>query len=77
MIDIHKIIDSLPHPKKGWVLPGYKYCGPSNPLQKELTRELYINHLKLYLKTKMKNLLTKSMKSVMNMPLLIQMLRKA
>ena len=34
-IDIHKAIMKLPKPKKGWVLPGYNYAGPGNPLEKQ------------------------------------------
>ena len=35
-MDIHKIIGNLPRPKKGFVLPGHKYTGPYNPLEKQL-----------------------------------------
>ena len=35
-IDIVKTINALPHPKKGWVLPGYRYLGPANPLETQL-----------------------------------------
>ena len=34
--DIVKTINALPHPKKGWVLPGYRYLGPANPLETQL-----------------------------------------
>ena len=34
--DIHKLIGKLPTPKKGWVLPKHKYCGPFNPLETQL-----------------------------------------
>ena len=34
--DIHKAIGRLPKPKSGWTLPGHKYTGPYNPLQKQL-----------------------------------------
>ena len=33
---IHKLIGKLPRPKKGFTLPGYKYAGPYNPLDKQL-----------------------------------------
>ena len=35
-MDVHKIIGKLPRPKKGFVLPGHKYTGPYNPLDKQL-----------------------------------------
>ena len=35
-VDIHALLEKLPRPKKGWVLPGYKYCGPYNPSSKQL-----------------------------------------
>ena len=35
-IDIHKAIGKLPLPKKGLVLPGYKYTGPYNPLHNQV-----------------------------------------
>ena len=35
-IDIHKAIGKLPKPKSGYVLPGHKYTGPYNPLDKQL-----------------------------------------
>ena len=35
-IDIHKLIGKLPHPRRGWVLPGHKYCGPFNPLDEQV-----------------------------------------
>ena len=35
-MDIHKVIGKLPRPKKGFVLPGHKYTGPYNPLDKQL-----------------------------------------
>ena len=36
-IDIHKIIGKLPIiPKRGLTLPNYNYCGPYNPLEKQL-----------------------------------------
>ena len=36
-IDIHKAIGKLPIiPKRGFTLPNYNYCGPYNPLDKQL-----------------------------------------
>ena len=35
-IDIHKAIDKLPKPKKGWTLPGHKYTGPYNDLENQV-----------------------------------------
>ena len=35
-VDIHKQIGKLPKPKGGWTLPGHKYTGPYNPLEKQL-----------------------------------------
>ena len=37
--DVHKLIGKLPKPKKGWVLPGYRYCGPYNPLEKQVDED--------------------------------------
>ena len=34
--DIHKAIGKLPKPKSGWTLPGHKYTGPYNDLEKQL-----------------------------------------
>ena len=34
--DFHKVIGKLPRPKKGWVLPGYRFCGPFNPLDEQV-----------------------------------------
>ena len=34
--DIHKAIGKLPKPKKGWTLPGHKYTGPYNDLEKQV-----------------------------------------
>lgn len=36
-IDIHKLIGKLPHPNGGWTPPHYKYLGPYNPLEDQLT----------------------------------------
>ena len=35
-MDIHEVIGKLPRPKQGFVLPGHKYTGPWNPLDKQL-----------------------------------------
>ena len=35
-VDIHKAIGKLPKPKSGWTLPGHKYTGPYNDLEKQL-----------------------------------------
>ena len=35
-IDIHKAIGKLSKPKGGFTLPGHKYTGPYNPLEKQL-----------------------------------------
>ena len=36
-IDIHKAIGKLPIlPKRGFTLPNYNYCGPYNPLDKQV-----------------------------------------
>ena len=36
-VDIHKWIGKLPHPKAGWTPGKYKYMGPLNPLDKQLS----------------------------------------
>ena len=36
-IDIHKWIGKLPKPKAGWTPGKYKYMGPYNPLEKQLS----------------------------------------
>ena len=38
-IDIHKWIGKLPRPKAGWTPGKYKYMGPYNPLEKQLSYE--------------------------------------
>ena len=38
-IDIHKAIGKLPRPKRGFTLPGYKYCGPYNLLDEHVDSE--------------------------------------
>ena len=35
--DIHKLIGKLPKPKAGWTPGKYKYMGPYNPLDKQLS----------------------------------------
>ena len=46
-IDMHKIIGNLPIiPKKGFVLPNMNYCGPYNPLNKQLIYDKNGNILK-------------------------------
>ena len=35
-LDIHKAIGKLPKPKAGWTLPGHKYTGPYNDLEKQV-----------------------------------------
>ena len=35
-VDIHKAIGKLPKPKSGWTLPGHKYTGPYNDLEKQV-----------------------------------------
>ena len=37
--DFHSIIGKLPRPKKGFVLPNYKYCGASNPLDEQVDED--------------------------------------
>ena len=40
MIDLHKAIGKLPIiPKRGLTLPNYNYCGPYNPLHKQLIHD--------------------------------------
>ena len=36
-VDIHKWIGKLPKPKAGWTPGKYKYMGPYNPLEKQLS----------------------------------------
>lgn len=36
-LDIHKLIGKLPKPKSGWTPGKYKYMGPYNPLDKQLS----------------------------------------
>ena len=35
-VDIHKVIGKFPRPKSGWTLPGHKYTGPYNDLEKQV-----------------------------------------
>ena len=39
LLDIHKLIEKLPRPKKGFVAPNYKYLGPYNPLDSQLEHD--------------------------------------
>lgn len=40
MPDAHAVIEKLPHPERGWMLPGgYNYCGPLNPLEQQLDED--------------------------------------
>ena len=64
-MDIHKLIGKLPRPEKGFVWPGHKYTGPWNPLSKQLDE----NDLPIF---KVRNLLTKSMKLVLDMIFVIE-----
>ena len=46
-IDIHKAIGKLPIiPKKGFTLPNMNYCGPYNPLDKQVIYDEYGNIIK-------------------------------
>ena len=36
-LDIHKLIGKLPRPKSGWTPGNYKYLGPYNPLEKQVS----------------------------------------
>lgn len=38
-VDIHKAIGKLPKPKSGWTLPGHKYTGPYNDLDKQVKHD--------------------------------------
>ena len=35
-VDIHRVIGWLPRPKSGWTLPGHKYTGPYNDLERQV-----------------------------------------
>ena len=35
-LDIHKAIGKLPKPQAGWTLPGHRYTGPYNDLEKQV-----------------------------------------
>ena len=62
-IDIHKAIGKLPMiPKKGFVLPNMHYCGPYNPLDKQLIYDKNGNILRY---------IQKPMKFVVNTMLII------
>ena len=47
-VDIHKAIGKLPKPKSGWTLPGHKYTGPYNPLDKQVRYDDQGNILEIY-----------------------------
>ena len=47
-VDIHKAIGKLPKPKSGWTLPGHKYTGPYNPLDKQVQYDDQGNILEIY-----------------------------
>ena len=36
-IDIHKLIGKIPRPKTGWTPGNYKYLGPYNPLESQVS----------------------------------------
>ena len=38
-MDIHKVIDKFPRPKRGFVLPYHKYTGPYNPVHEQLDED--------------------------------------
>ena len=62
-IDIHKAIGKLPIiPKKGFTLPNMNYCGPYNPLDKQVIYDENGNIIK-YIQT----LHEKPMQFVLNM----------
>ena len=47
MIDLHKAIGKLPIiPKRDFTLPNMNYCGPYNPLEKQLIYDQKGNILK-------------------------------
>ena len=46
-LDIHKAILKVA-PRKGFVLPGHNYTGPSNPLENQLSHDSEGNVLKIY-----------------------------
>ena len=47
-VDIHKAIGKLPRPKRGWTLPGYKYTGPYNDLEKQVKYDQRGKILEIY-----------------------------
>ena len=61
-IDIHKAILKVA-PKKGFVMPGHKYTGPGNPLEKQVKWDPKTGKYLRY----MNNQLVKQMLSVCNM----------
>ena len=69
-IDIHKAIGKLPIiRKKGFTLPNYNYCGPYNPLDKQVIYDENGNIIKYIQKTT-----GKQMKFVLNMTLIMNYL---
>ena len=38
-LDFHSLFGKLPRPKKGFVLPGYRFCGPFNPLNEQVDKD--------------------------------------
>ena len=47
-VDIHKAIGRLPKPKAGWTLPGHKFTGPYNDLEKQVRYDNQGNILEIY-----------------------------
>ena len=47
-VDIHKVIGKLPKPKSGWTLPGHKYTGPYNDLEKQVKYDRKGKILEIY-----------------------------
>ena len=45
-IDIHRVIGKLPRPQKGFVVPGYNYLGPYNPLDNQVTFDQHTGEIK-------------------------------
>ena len=62
-VDIHKAILKVA-PKKGFLMPGHKYTGPGNPLEKQLKWDPNTGKI---LEIYMNNQLVKQMLSVCNM----------
>ena len=47
-LDIHKAIGKLRKPKSGWTLPGHKYTGPYNDLDKQVKYDKRGKILEIY-----------------------------